>query len=225
MSVRQMMMGRKPVAGGGVDWRDYLYDYWIVDDAVSSTDLASANGLLPDLPVDVVDSDGFYLTAGQSFTTGISSIHGVVAVVSSLGLGPGQNNPIADVAYSGGWVINVRWGFGTSPPSWPYSISSGSTRAGVGKHPDRELDAGETGVMASGRDAGDARTFILPDDSGTEEWTGTGFNTGVSHLSVGVSSLREFGSTNLRYKMVGFLTGRPERDVIDALWAEYGVSL
>lgn len=201
-----------------------VYDYWIVDDAASSTNLPSARGLLPDLPVDTVDSDGFYLTATQTITTGLDSdMKGVFTVCKAVGLSPGNQIPgIASLSFSGGWLIDVRTNW-VQPPTYTYSMRSMSTRAGVSASLDRALESGETGAWASGVDGTDARTIIIPDDSETEVFTGTGFNGSGTPTSLKVGSLRENGSTNLRYKVVGVLTGRPTTTLMDELAVEYGV--
>ena len=96
------IVGGSVSPGGPTDWRSLVYDYWSVDDAVASTNLASGKGAVAHvLPVNTVTADGFNLSSSPTFTDSSASIQGVATVVKCVGLNSGTGNTLITRNYSG----------------------------------------------------------------------------------------------------------------------------
>lgn len=210
----------------GVNWRTLVQDYWIKDSAVASTPLASANGILPNISVntvDTVDADGFTLTGDASFTIDQAQ-GGVFGIVKCVGLSPGAGTSGASKAGAGGWKVGFAWDWVT-PPNYLFGATSSVPNLSVpAKNVGRALATGDIGVYVSGKENSAASIIFLPDTAGAEEYSFNSFNTnsGQGNLVPQTITIGSLASRNLRWVAIGLISGLPTRAMADSMYSEYG---
>jgi hypothetical protein len=209
-------------------WRDYLYDYWVADDAVTNTNLSSVKGNVAlQLPVGTVSADGFQLSEIVSWATTNSAIKGIVAVVACTGYNPGYSD-YCDIDMGYGWKTGFEYGIGEDgnlPPNTylfcPTNRTPFSQPAPTNRDPLRSLWPGEVGVVASGAVTNHSRSFFLPDRDGPGQYETDYFSIPDDNRTVRISPLTG-QMNNLRYKMIGLITGPAESAMVTGLWTEFG---